>query len=96
VEILVDRTSIEAFVNRGEVSTSRCFLPGESGLSVNADGGQVAIHSLTVCPLKSAWKDEVFRVTVFQTTLIFFLVRSAIFEVAVPAIPDHGAIHVWH
>ena len=27
VEILVDRTSIEAFVNDGEVSFSACFLP---------------------------------------------------------------------
>jgi len=27
VEILVDRTSIETFVNEGEVSLSACFLP---------------------------------------------------------------------
>ena len=29
VEILVDRTSIETFVNEGEVSLSACFLPTE-------------------------------------------------------------------
>jgi len=58
VEILVDRTSVEAFVNQGEVSTSRCFLPGESGLSVRAEGGQVAVHSLVVYPLKSTWMNE--------------------------------------
>jgi sucrose-6-phosphate hydrolase SacC (GH32 family) len=56
VEILVDRTSIEAFVNKGEVSSSRCFLPQRSGLSVRADGGKVAIHSLNVYPLESALK----------------------------------------
>jgi fructan beta-fructosidase len=56
VEILVDRTSIETFVNHGEVSSSRCFLPEQSGLSVKADGGQVAIHSLIVYPLNSAWE----------------------------------------
>ncbi len=58
VEILIDRTSIEAFVNGGEVSTSRCVLPDKSGLSVRADGGAVELRSLTVYPLKSAWKAE--------------------------------------
>ena len=56
VEILVDRTSVEAFVNRGEVSTSRCFLPDRSGLTVRADGGPVTIRSLAVYPLHSALK----------------------------------------
>jgi sucrose-6-phosphate hydrolase SacC (GH32 family) len=54
IEILVDRTSIEAFVNQGEVSTSRCFLPSQNGLSVRADGGAITIRSLTVYPLHSA------------------------------------------
>ena len=57
-EILVDRTSIEAFVNRGEVSASRCFLPSESGLSVRAAGGPVTIRSLRVFRLNSAWKKQ--------------------------------------
>ena len=55
VEILVDRASIEAFVNRGEISSTRFVLPHENGLSVKAEGGPVAIKSLTVYPLKSAW-----------------------------------------
>ena len=55
IEILLDRTSVEAFVNQGEVSTSRCFLPTDSGLSVRADGGPVLLKSLTIHPLKSAW-----------------------------------------
>lgn len=55
VEILVDRTSIETFVNEGEISSTRYALPKASGLSVKAEGGSVAIHSLTVYPLNSAW-----------------------------------------
>jgi fructan beta-fructosidase len=57
VEILVDRASIETFVNRGEISSTRFVLPNENGLSVKAEGGSVTIQSLTVYPLNSAWKD---------------------------------------
>jgi sucrose-6-phosphate hydrolase SacC (GH32 family) len=59
LEILVDRTSIESFVNHGEISSTRFVLPDENGLSVRADGGAVTIQSLTVYPLASAWKDGV-------------------------------------
>jgi fructan beta-fructosidase len=55
IEILVDRTSIEAFANHGELSTSRCILPTENGMTVTADGGAVVLHSMTVYPMKSAW-----------------------------------------
>ncbi len=55
VEILVDRTSIEAFANDGEISSTRFFLPGENGLSVKAENGSARIKSLIVYPLKSAW-----------------------------------------
>jgi fructan beta-fructosidase len=55
VEILVDRASIEAFVNQGEISSTRFVLPKENGLSVKAEGGGVSIQSLTVWPLNSAW-----------------------------------------
>jgi sucrose-6-phosphate hydrolase SacC (GH32 family) len=57
VEILVDRASIEAFVNRGEISSTRFVLPKENGLSVKAEGGSATIQSLTIYPLKSAWTD---------------------------------------
>ncbi len=57
VEILVDRASIEAFVNRGEISCTRFVLPDANGLSVKAEGGNVAIPSLAIYPLNSAWKD---------------------------------------
>jgi fructan beta-fructosidase len=59
VEILVDRASIETFINRGEISASRFVLPNENGLSVKAEGGSVTIQSLTVFPLNSAWTDGV-------------------------------------
>jgi sucrose-6-phosphate hydrolase SacC (GH32 family) len=57
VEILVDRASIEAFLNRGEISAARFVLPTESGLSLKAEGGSVVIRSLTVWPLNSAWAE---------------------------------------
>ena len=57
VEILVDRTSVEAFVNDGEVSSTRYALPKGNGLSVKAEGGPVKIQSLTVHPLNSAWAE---------------------------------------
>ena len=59
VEMLVDRTSIETYVNDGEVSSTRYVLPKGNGLSVKAEGGAVTIHSLTVYPLNSAWPEEV-------------------------------------
>lgn len=55
VEILLDRTSIETFVNDGEVSSTRYALPRSSGLSIKAEGGTVTIRSLTVYTLNSAW-----------------------------------------
>lgn len=58
-EILVDRASIEAFVNQGEISSTRFVLPNENGLSVKAEGGSIIIESLTVYPLNSAWKNGI-------------------------------------
>ena len=59
VEILVDRTSVETYVNDGEVSSTRYVRPKTSGLSVKAEDGAVTIHSLTVYPLKSAWPEGI-------------------------------------
>jgi sucrose-6-phosphate hydrolase SacC (GH32 family) len=55
LEVLVDSASIEAFVNRGEISSTRFVLPNENGLSVKAEGAPVAIHSLIIYQLNSAW-----------------------------------------
>jgi levanase/fructan beta-fructosidase len=54
-ELLVDRTSVETFANDGEASMSKCFLPTESGLSIKATGGRVAIKRLRLVHLRSAW-----------------------------------------
>jgi len=56
VEILLDRGSIETFVNEGELSSTRYVLPHGEGLFLKADGGPVTVHSLTLTPLKSVWK----------------------------------------
>jgi fructan beta-fructosidase len=59
VQILVDRASIETFVNQGEISSTRFVLPTENGLAIKAEGGSVTIQSLTVYLLASAWKDGI-------------------------------------
>lgn len=59
LEILLDRASVEIFVNRGEISSTRFVLPNESGLSVKAEGGAVTIRALTLHRLVSAWPKEV-------------------------------------
>jgi fructan beta-fructosidase len=57
IQILVDRLSIETFINQGEVSSTRTILPVQSGLSLKSDG-PVEIQGLKVYPLKSAWDKE--------------------------------------
>ncbi|MGD9633180.1 MAG: GH32 C-terminal domain-containing protein [Pirellulales bacterium] len=54
-EVLVDRTSIELFVNRGEQSIAKFEIMRENGLSMRAEGGEVQIESLQVYPLNSIW-----------------------------------------
>jgi fructan beta-fructosidase len=56
VEILVDRTSVETFVNEGEVSLSACFLPTDDHLAVECTHGSAILRSLRVFPLQSIWK----------------------------------------
>jgi sucrose-6-phosphate hydrolase SacC (GH32 family) len=56
VEILLDRASVETFVNEGEVSSTRFVIPTGQGLSVRAEGGRATIRSLTLYSLKSAWR----------------------------------------
>ena len=59
LQLLVDRTSLEIFGNKGEVSMSCCFLPAaaDQSLALRADeGGRARIVSLTVHELRSAWE----------------------------------------
>ena len=57
VEILIDRTSIETFVNEGEVSVSACFLPTDATLRVECIAGSATLRSLHVFPLRSIWQE---------------------------------------
>lgn len=55
IEILADRTSIEAFANDGETSLSACFLPTEDRLELESVRGPAKVRSLRVFELRSAW-----------------------------------------
>ena len=55
IEVLIDRTSVEAFGNGGEVSVSRCCLFNETGLTLSAAGGAISVNSLSVFQLSSIW-----------------------------------------
>ena len=57
VRLLVDRTSIEVFANRGRIVMSFCFLPDVANrrLGIGAEGGPAKIVSLTARELESAW-----------------------------------------
>ncbi|HAY81096.1 MAG TPA: hypothetical protein DCY79_14925 [Planctomycetaceae bacterium] len=58
MRLLVDRTSIEVFVNHGEISAANCILPIKDGpppkLYVNS--GDAVIKSLKVRELTSIWR----------------------------------------
>ena len=56
VEILVDRASIETFVNGGETSVSACFLPADDRVAVEAANGPATLHRLRVFELASIWR----------------------------------------
>ncbi len=55
VQILLDRGSIETYLNHGEVSSTRFALPEGTGISMRAEGGDVRIRSLALYPLNSSW-----------------------------------------
>ena len=60
LRILVDRTSIETFVNDGRVALPCCFLPKklDTGLGLYAKGGDVMIRSLRVTRLESCLESK--------------------------------------
>lgn len=55
IEMLFDRTSIETYVNKGELSSTRFVLPKGEGLKISAQGGTVQVKSMSVFRLKSSW-----------------------------------------
>ena len=58
MRILVDRTSVEAFGNDGEVVIPSCFLPDDNNrrLELFATGGVAEVVALDIWPLHSAWR----------------------------------------
>ena len=58
MRLLIDRTSIEVFVNHGEISGANCILPQENGAppKLYVNGGDAIIKSLKVRELKSIWE----------------------------------------
>jgi levanase/fructan beta-fructosidase len=59
-EILLDRSSIEIFVNDGEVVLSSCFTPAEEDddLTLWTQGGELFVNEIQVYELKSAWNGK--------------------------------------
>ncbi len=57
LRVLVDRTSLEVFVNHGEAVMSSCFLPpaDDRGLGLTAEGGAARLLWADVHALGSAW-----------------------------------------
>jgi len=57
LRILVDRASVETFVNKGEVSLTTSFVPKNinTGLELYAKGAPVTVRRLRVTKLKSSW-----------------------------------------
>ena len=57
LRILVDRASLETFVNDGEAALPCCFIPKNqnTGLELYTKGGNAKVRSLRVSKLKSIW-----------------------------------------
>jgi sucrose-6-phosphate hydrolase SacC (GH32 family) len=57
LRILLDRTSLEVFANRGSVSMASCFLPpaAEADLRLYAEGGAARAPSVRVWEMRSIW-----------------------------------------
>lgn len=55
LELLVDRTSIEAFGNDGEVSITDCIKATDAAMSIKCVKGGITVDTLTQYPLASIW-----------------------------------------
>lgn len=55
VEILIDRASLEVFINGGQVSCTRILLPTSNDFSVTVEGATATVHSIRLTPLSSLW-----------------------------------------
>ncbi|MCL4507407.1 MAG: glycoside hydrolase family 32 protein [Chloroflexi bacterium] len=55
LRVLVDRASIEVFVNGGEASLTSCFLPDSAGPNVAIQGVNAQVIALRAYEMHSAW-----------------------------------------
>jgi fructan beta-fructosidase len=57
MEILLDKTSVEIFINDGEVPMAFYYIADEANkkLTLVSEGGEVKLNSLDIFELKSAW-----------------------------------------
>jgi levanase/fructan beta-fructosidase len=55
VEILVDRASLEVFVNDGQISCTKVLRPATPATSMKAEGGGAVVHALRLTTLKGMW-----------------------------------------
>jgi sucrose-6-phosphate hydrolase SacC (GH32 family) len=60
IEILLDRSSIEIFANKGLVAMSSCLFAPENSLDLElfTIGGELMVEKLDVYELKSAWREK--------------------------------------
>ena len=60
LEILLDRSSIEIFVNDGEQVISNCFTPDEKAhkLALFTNGGELGIDKMEVHKLNNVWREK--------------------------------------
>jgi sucrose-6-phosphate hydrolase SacC (GH32 family) len=59
VRLLIDKTSIELFINDGQISASFCFLPGgyANPLEFMTFSGEQIIEDFELHELESSWKN---------------------------------------
>jgi len=57
MEILLDKTSVEIFINDGEVPMAFYYIAEEDNkkLALVSEGGDVKLNSMHIFELKSAW-----------------------------------------
>ena len=58
VELLVDRASLEVFINDGQISCTRNLIPSDNTLSVVVEGNTATVHSVRMTPLSSLWNQS--------------------------------------
>ncbi len=57
IEILIDKTSVESFINKGQVVFVKPLGEAKKdiGIEIHGNSSEVKIHSMKIHELKSAW-----------------------------------------